>query len=64
MCIKTKNVLYNSNCDIRRALEIRDDVNIDYDQYQQNSFFLNSPTIGNYNPITNNSVMNQSYYIF
>lgn len=61
--IKTKNVLNNSNCDIRRALEIRDDVNIDYDQYQQNSFFLNSPTIGNYNPITNNSVMNQSYYI-
>ena len=59
--IKYKNVLNNSNCDLRRGIEIRDDVNIDYEQYQQQ---INNVTISNYNPIINNSnMMNQSFFV-
>lgn len=62
--IKSKQILNNSNCDLRRGLEIRDDVNIDYEKYQQQSFYLNSPSIPNYNPIRNNSnLINQSYFL-
>ena len=63
--IQSKHILNNSNCDLRRGLEIRDDVNIDYEKYQQQqSFFLNSPSIPNYNPIRNNSnLINQSYFL-
>ena len=62
---KSKHILNNSNCDLRRGLEIRDDVNIDYDKYQQQqSSYLNSPTISNYNPISlNSNIMNQSYFL-
>ena len=57
--IKYKNILNNSNSDLRRGIEIRDDVNIDYEQYQQQ---INNVTISNYNPIINNSnMMNQSF---
>ena len=59
--IKYKNILNNSNCDLRRGIEIRDDVNIDYEQYQQQ---INNVTISNYNPIINNSnMMNQSFFV-
>ena len=59
--IQSKHILNNSNCDLRRNLEIRDDVNIDYDKYQQQSFFLNNPTISNYNSINNS--LNQSFFL-
>ena len=59
--IKYKNILNNSNSDLRRGIEIRDDVNIDYEQYQQQ---INNVTISNYNPIINNSnMMNQSFFV-
>ena len=59
--IKYKNILNNSNSDLRRGIEIRDDVNIDYEQYQQKN---NNVTISNYNPIINNSnMMNQSFFV-
>ena len=59
--IKYKNILNNSNSDLRRGIEIRDDVNIDYEQYQQK---INNVTISNYNPIINNSnMMNQSFFV-
>ena len=61
--INSKHVLNNSNCDLRRGLEIRDDVNIDYDKYQQQSFFSKSPTIANFNSINNSSLLNQSYFL-
>ena len=61
----TRHILNNSNCDLRSGLEIRDDVNIDYDQYQrQQSSYLNSPTISTFNPTTiNTNIMNQSYIL-
>ena len=59
--IKYKNFLNNSNNDLRRDIEIRDDVNIDYEQYQQQ---INNVSISNYNPIINNSnMMNQSFFV-
>ena len=59
--IKYKNILNNSKSDLRRGIEIRDDVNIDYEQYQQQ---INNATISNYNPIINNSnMMNQSFFV-
>ncbi len=59
---KSKHLLNNSNCDLRRNLEIRDDVNIDYEKYQQQALFLSNPTISNYNSINNNN-LNQSFFL-
>ena len=62
--LKSKNVLNNSNCDLRRGLEIRDDVNIDYEKYQQQSFYLNNPTMSNYNSINSiNNSLNRSFFL-
>ena len=62
---KAKYILNNSNCDLRKGLEIRDDVNIDYDQYQsQQSSYVNSHSIANFNPLAmNSSLVNQSYFM-
>ena len=54
-----KHALNNSNCDLRRCLEIRDDVNIDYDKYQQQSFYSKSPTMVNFD----SNLLNQSYFL-
>ena len=60
---KSKLILNNSNNDdLRRGLEIRDDMNIDYDKYQQQSSYLNSPSITNYNhPNINSNLVDKSY---
>ena len=61
---KSKLILNNSNNDLRRGLGIRDDINIDYDKYQQQSSYLNSPSITNYNnPNINSNLVNKSYYM-
>ena len=56
MGLRQKYILNNSNYDIRNNLEIRDDVNIDYDKYQPKlPFYFNSPPIENFNSINNNA---------
>jgi len=58
-----KHILNNSDYDLKRALEIRDELNKNYEQYQQ-SFYIKNPNISNFNSYTNNSSMlNQSYYL-
>ena len=53
----------NSNYELRKSLDIRDDVNIDYDKYQpKNSFYLNSSSIDSYNDINNNSDILNNYF--
>ena len=61
---KSKKILNNSNCDLRPALEIRDDVNIDYDKYQQQqSLYIKSPSMSNFNSINNSTLLNSSFYL-
>ena len=56
MGLRQKYILNNSNYDMRNSLEIRDDVNIDYDKYQpKRPFYFNSPSIESFNPINNNT---------
>ena len=58
-----KHILNNSDYDLKRALEIRDELNKNYEQYQQ-SFYIKNPNLTNFNSYTNNSsVLNQSYYL-
>ena len=58
-----KHILNNSDYDLKRALEIRDELNKNYEQYQQ-SFYIKNPNITNFNSYTNNSsLLNQSYYL-
>ena len=62
--LKSKQILNNSNCDLRPAIEIRDDVNIDYDKYQQQqSLYIKSPSMSNFNSINNSTLLNSSYYL-
>ena len=58
-----KQILNNSDYDLKRALEIRDELNKNYEQYQQ-SFYIKNPNLTNFNSYTNNSsLLNQSYYL-
>ena len=58
-----KQILNNSDYDLKRALEIRDELNKNYEQYQQ-SFYIKNPNLINFNSYTNNSsLLNQSYYL-
>ena len=62
--IRQKYILNNSNYDIRNSLEIRDDVNIDYEKYQpKQSFYFNSPSIDSFNSMSNNKdLLNHSKF--
>ena len=65
----------NIKSDLRRPPEMREDVNIDYEKYQQQTFHTKTQTLGNYsflNGINNNLLsspsnepdfMNQSYFL-
>ena len=66
--INNKNII---NSDMRKPPEMREDVNIDYEKYQQQSIHAKHPSVGNLNflkniptsPTINQNSMNQSYYL-
>ena len=66
--MNNKNII---NSDLRRPPEMREDVNIDYEKYQQQSIHAKHPSVGNLNflkniptsPTINQNSMNQSYYL-
>ena len=66
--MNNKNII---NSDLRRPPEMREDVNIDYEKYQQQSIHAKHPSVGNLNflkniptsPAMNQNSMNQSYYL-
>ena len=70
----SKQILNNSNTELRRPLDMREDVNIDYEKYQQQqqnkNLHIKHPSLGNFNYINNltspknePNLMNQSYYL-
>ena len=72
---RDKSSQSNIKSDLRRPPEMREDVNIDYEKYQQQTFHTKAQTLGNYsflNSINNNlittptnepNLMNQSYFL-
>ena len=63
--LRQKYILNNSNYELRKSLDIRDDVNIDYEKYQpKQSLYFNSPSIESLNSINNNSnIHNHNFYL-
>ena len=66
----------NINSDLRRPPEMREDVNIDYEKYQQQTMHMKTSSVGNFNLLNNSNnnilqtnpssdpnLMNQSYFL-
>ena len=62
----------NIKSELRRPLDIREDVNIDYEKYQQQTIHNKNPSLDNLNFLNNNNyiptspiinTLNQSYYL-
>ena len=54
---KEKPINNNINSDLRRPPEIREDVNIDYEKYQQQTLHTKTASLGNFSFLNNNNIL-------
>jgi len=63
----SQTITNNIKSELRRPLERREDANIDYEKYHQQTFHIKHHSIGSFNYITNNlptsPIINQDYYL-
>ena len=68
----SKYIINNNNStDLKRPLEMRENMNIDYEQYQKQNLHMKHPSLGNLNYLNNltsskndsNILNNQNYYL-